>query len=107
MFIARKFNYNNIRVVFTKERELGDNYIEKLISDIGKNDNVRVVTSDSLIQLSAVRYGVLRVSAREFEREVKSVDKVIDELLYKINKPRPQRIGELVELMKSLNPEEN
>ena len=89
------------------ERVGKDNYIEKLISDIGKNENVRVVTSDNLIQLSAVRYGVLRVSAREFEREVKSVDKVIDELLYKINKPRPQRIGELVELIKSINSEEN
>ncbi len=94
-----KENYNNIRIVYTKERELGDNYIEKLISDIGKNDNVRVVTSDNLIQLSAVRYGVLRVSAREFEKEVLSVDKVIDELLYKINKPRPQRIGELIEIL--------
>ncbi len=100
--MGKKFNYNNIRVVYTKERELGDNYIEKLISDIGKNDNVRVVTSDSLIQLSAVRYGVLRVSAREFEREVKSVDKIIDELLYKINKPRPQRVGDLVELIKNI-----
>ncbi len=94
-----KENYNNIRIVYTKERELGDNYIEKLISDIGKNDNVRVVTSDNLIQLSAVRYGVLRVSAREFEKEVLSVDKVIDELLYKINKPRPQKIGELIEIL--------
>ncbi len=94
-----KENYNNIRIVYTKERELGDNYIEKLIHDIGKNDNVRVVTSDNLIQLSAVRYGVLRVSAREFEKEVTAVDKVIDELLYKINKPRPQKIGELIEIL--------
>ncbi len=94
-----KENYNNIRIVYTKERELGDNYIEKLISDIGKNDNVRVVTSDNLIQLSAVRYGVLRVSAKEFEKEVVSVDRVIDELLYKINKPRPQKIGELIEII--------
>lgn len=99
---GKKFNYNNIKVVYTKERELGDNYIEKLISDIGKNDNVRVVTSDNLIQLSAVRYGVLRVSAREFEKEVQNVERVIDELLYKINKSRPARIGELVEMIKSL-----
>ncbi len=94
-----KQNYSNIRIVYTKERELGDNYIEKLISDIGKNDNVRVVTSDNLIQLSAVRFGVLRVSAKEFEKEVIAVDKVIDELLYKINKPRPQKIGELIEIL--------
>ena len=86
--------------MFTQERELGDNYIEKLISDIGKNENVRVVTSDNLIQLSAVRYGVLRVSAKEFEKEVKKIDEHIDELLYKINKPRPQKVGELIELIK-------
>lgn len=97
---GKKYNYNNIRVVYTKERELGDNYIEKLISDIGKNENVRVVTSDNLIQLSAVRYGVLRVSAKEFEREVTKVDQLIDEMLEKINKPRPQKVGELIELLK-------
>ena len=97
---GKRFNYNNIRIVYTKERELGDNYIEKLISDIGKNENVRVVTSDNLIQLSAVRYGVLRVSAKEFEKEVKKIDEHIDELLYKINKPRPQKVGELIELIK-------
>ncbi len=92
--------YNNIKIVYTKERELGDNYIEKLISEIGKNHNVRVVTSDNLIQLSAVRYGVLRVSAREFELEVKKVEEHIDELLYKINKTRPSKVGELVEIIK-------
>ncbi|MBO5462227.1 MAG: TetM/TetW/TetO/TetS family tetracycline resistance ribosomal protection protein [Clostridia bacterium] len=96
---GKRFNYNNIRVVYTKERELGDNYIEKLISEIGKNENVRVVTSDNLIQLSAVRFGVLRVSAREFEREVKKVDEIIDDFLQKINKPRPQKVGELIELL--------
>jgi predicted RNA-binding protein with PIN domain len=97
---GKRFNYNNIRIVYTKERELGDNYIEKLISDIGKNEHVRIVTSDNLIQLSAIRYGVLRVSAKDFEKEVKKVDEHIDELLYKINKPRPQKVGELVELIK-------
>ena len=94
-----RFNYNNIHVVYTKERELGDNYIEKLISDIGKNDNVRVVTSDNLIQLSAVRFGVLRVSAQDFKREIDAVEKNIDDLLFKINKPRPQKVGELVEFL--------
>ncbi len=92
--------YNNIKIVYTKERELGDNYIEKLISEIGKNHNVRVVTSDNLIQLSAVRFGVLRVSAKEFENEVKKVEEHIDELLYKINKTRPSKVGELVEIIK-------
>ena len=96
---GQKFNYNNIHVVYTKERELGDNYIEKLISDIGKNDSVRVVTSDNLIQLSAVRFGVLRVSAQDFKREVDAVEKNIDDLLFKINKQRPRKVGELVDLL--------
>ncbi len=96
---GQRFNYNNIHVVYTKERELGDNYIEKLISDIGKNENVRVVTSDNLIQLSAVRFGVLRVSAQDFKREIDAVEKNIDDLLFKINKPRPQKVGELVEFL--------
>ncbi len=96
---GQRFNYNNIHVVYTKERELGDNYIEKLISDIGKNDNVRVVTSDNLIQLSAVRFGVLRVSAQDFKREIDAVEKNIDDLLFRINKPRPQKVGDLVEIL--------
>ncbi len=102
---GKRLNYNNIKIVYTKERELGDNYIEKLISEIGKNENVRVVTSDNLIQLSAVRFGVLRVSAKEFEKEIKKVETHIDELLYKINKPRPQKVGELIEIIK--NSQEN
>ncbi len=97
---GKKYNYNNIRIVFTKERELGDNYIEKLISEIGKNDNVRVVTSDNLIRLSAIRYGVVRVSASDFEKEIKIVDSNIDSLLEKINRPRPSKVGELLEILK-------
>lgn len=96
---GHRFNYNNIRVVYTKEGELGDNYIEKLISEIGKNENVRVVTSDNLIQLSAVRFGVVRISAREFEKEIEKTEKNIDDFLQKINKPRPSKVGELVELL--------
>lgn len=78
---GEQFNYHNIHVAYTKERELGDVYIERLVSEIGKNDKVRVVTSDGLIQLSAVRYGVLRMSAAEFEREVDDVHAKIDKIL--------------------------
>lgn len=97
---GQKYNFNNIKIVYTKENELGDNYIEKLISDIGKNENVRVVTSDNLIRLSAVRFGVLRVSADDFEKEVACTEKDIDRFLEKINKPRPRKIGELIEILK-------
>lgn len=78
---GENYNYNNIHIVYTQERETGDVYIERFVSEIGKNDNVRVVTSDAMIQLSAVRYGVLRVSAREFEEEIKAVNERISERL--------------------------
>ena len=62
-------------------------YIEKLVHEIGKNEQVRVVTSDGLIQLSAVRSGVLRMSAREFGEEVAEVSRQIGELLEKQERP--------------------
>lgn len=78
---GENINYHNIHIVYTKENELGDVYIEKMISEIGRNHNVRVVTSDNLIQLTAVKSGVLRVSAQEFEKEIKSIQKEIDEFI--------------------------
>lgn len=100
---GKRITYNNINIVYTKEKELGDNYIEKLISEIGKNDNVKVVTSDNLIRLSAVRFGVSKVSAQDFEKEIFAVNKKIDEFLNTINKPRPQKIGELIKLIEEEN----
>ena len=67
--------WNNIRIVYTKEGETGDAYIESLVSQIGANDTVRVATSDGLIQLSSWRSGVLRVSARELLEEVRAAEK--------------------------------
>ncbi|HCT16134.1 MAG TPA: translation elongation factor G, partial [Ruminococcaceae bacterium] len=87
---GERFDFHNIHVVYTKERELGDVYIERLISEIGKNDRVRVVTSDNLIQLSAVRFGVLRMSAAEFEREVDSVHAKIGRFLDEIREKNPK-----------------
>lgn len=68
-----------IRIVFTKENETADMYIEKLANDIGKNYAVRVVTNDSLIRLSALRSGVLRMSCKEFVNELGFVMEQISE----------------------------
>ena len=80
-------------MVFTKEDELGDTYIEKFVDKIGRDYNVRVVTSDGLIQLQAFRSGVLRLSAREFWREITSVDEEINEILKELKKNtrKPQK----------------
>ena len=68
---GEKFDSGKVHVVYTKENETGDMYIEKLANDIGKNYSVRVVTNDSLIRLSALRSGVLRMSSNEFINELK------------------------------------
>lgn len=78
---GEKFDYHGVSVVYTKENETGDAYIERLIYNIGKNVHVRVVTSDSLIQLTAVRTGILRMSAAEFEAEIDRVDAQIGEII--------------------------
>ena len=94
---GEKSDYNGIHLVFTKENETGDMYIEKLVEEVGKNYSVRVVTSDNLIRVSALRAGVLRVPAREFIKEIERVNDQIKEIIaensakrffYKIDIPK-------------------
>ena len=68
--LGQKTHVNNLQVVYTKENETADAYIEALADQIGKNYAVRVATSDALVQLSSMRSGVLRMSARELKLEV-------------------------------------
>ena len=62
-----------LHIAYTRAGESADMYIEQLAHDIGRNESVRVVTSDSLIRLSALRAGVLRTSSREFRGELDAV----------------------------------
>ena len=68
--LGEKTQFHNIQVVYTKENETGDGYIESLIAQIGGGYNIRVATSDGLVQIASVRSGVLRVSARELRAEI-------------------------------------
>ena len=77
--------YHNISVAFTKDGETADAYIERIVDEIGKNYAVRVVTSDNLIRLSALRSGVLRCSSGEFRGEVEWVLSQIEEVLKRTN----------------------
>lgn len=81
---GEKFDYNNIHVVYTKERELADVYIGKIVSEIGKNDQVTVVSSDGLIQLSAVKSGVLRKSTDDFASDLEITNRKISEFIEKL-----------------------
>ena len=78
-------DYHNIAVAFTKDGETGDAYIERIVNEIGRNYTVRVVTSDNLIRLSALRSGVLRCSSGEFKGEVEWALSQIEEVLKRTN----------------------
>ena len=69
---GEKSQFHNIQVVYTKEGQTADRYIEELAAEIGSSYAVRVASSDSLVQLSSFRSGVLRMSARELHEEVEA-----------------------------------
>ena len=67
---GERSQFHNIQVAYTREGETADQYIQNLAQEIGRNYAVRVASSDSLVQLSAMGSGVLRMSARELREEV-------------------------------------
>ena len=91
---GEKFDYRGIHVVYTKERETGDMYIERFLQQVGKNDHVRVVTSDGLIQLSAVRTGVMRMSSAEFGRQVAEASDQIQAFIARMHQSGGSTIGQ-------------
>ena len=80
---GEKQEFSGITVVYTKENQTGDAYIEALVAQIGPNYNVRVATSDGLVQLSSIRSGVLRVSARELLAELTATEKEMKDHFHK------------------------
>ena len=81
---GEKSQFHNIQVVFTKEGETADAYIEALANEIGNNYAVRVASSDALIQISSLRSGVLRMSARELLSEVEQARKEMGQHFKKV-----------------------
>ena len=73
--------YHNIHVVYTREAETADMYIEKTTHELGRKHRVRVVSSDGAEQIIILGSGGLRVSARAFEKEVAAVEAEIREYL--------------------------
>ena len=95
--LGEKLDYRGIHVVYTKERETGDMYIERFLQQVGKNDHVRVVTSDGLIQLSAVRTGVMRMSSAEFGRQVAEASDQIQAFIARMHQSGGSTIGQRME----------
>ncbi len=73
--------YHNLYVVYTKEAETADMYIEKATHRIAKHHRTRVVTSDATEQLIILGAGALRVSSRSFREEVQAAEQEVRHIL--------------------------
>ena len=91
--------YHNIKVVYTKEAETADNYIEKTTNKLVKNYKVLVATNDYLEQMIILGYGATRISAKELREEVKAKKK---QLKYDYIDKRPIKNNMLLD---NLDPE--
>ncbi|MCD8356881.1 MAG: TetM/TetW/TetO/TetS family tetracycline resistance ribosomal protection protein [Clostridia bacterium] len=78
-------SYHNIHVVYTKEAETADMFIEKVSYEINGQRNVRVATSDGLEQIIILAHGAQRISARAFREEVDQVNQRIEETIRRQN----------------------
>ncbi len=74
-------HYGDFSVVYTKEAETADMYIEKVTHEIGQKHRVRVATSDGLEQVIILGHGAQRISAENFLTEVTMVEKSIRDYL--------------------------
>ena len=79
--------YHGIHVVYTKEAETADAYIERATYEIGKHHRVRVATSDGPEQLIILGHGALRISASAFRQEVEEAEGQIARILSANNRP--------------------
>ena len=78
-------------VVYTREAETADAYIEKVTYELAKLEKerrVRVVTSDGAEQLIILGHGTLRVSARMFRQEMDVTEREIEDIIAKHNARR-------------------
>ncbi len=83
--IEKKEEINrNISVVFTKDGETADAYIERHVNEMGRKHEVMVVTSDNLEQQTVFQRGAVRMSSIEFYNEILKVEKTINNKTDKI-----------------------
>ena len=82
------FIHDGYRVIYTKENQTADAFIERMMHELGPDYSIRAVTGDSLVQLSALHAGVLRMTAREFFEELESVSAEITEFLFRLSEQK-------------------
>ena len=92
-----KYEQGGINIVFTKEGQSADAYIESLVKDLGHSYSISVATSDALVQLSALRQGTRRISARELEISVGDQKDRINEIVRKYSH-HSNKLGDRVKI---------
>jgi small GTP-binding protein len=85
--IGRAMKYHNIHVIYTKEAETADQYIEKLAHEMGRKYRVTVATSDGLEQLIIHGQGCLLMSAKELREDIERTSRLISEDKEQLKKP--------------------
>lgn len=84
--LGNELDYKGIKVIFTKERETADHYIEKVLDKVGRIKRIRVATSDWLEQQIILSWGGTRISARELEVEIENRMKIVNKNIKHTNK---------------------
>ncbi len=82
--IGTEFIRDGYKVVFTKEDQTADAYIEKMMYELGPDYSIRMVTNDRLLQFSAVHSGIARMTTKEFLDELTRVGNEITEFVKKL-----------------------
>ena len=82
--VGSEFEKDGFKVVFTKENQTADAYIERMMHELGPNYKIRVVTGDRLVQFAAVHSGISRMTIKEFVDELITVGNEINDFLKKL-----------------------
>ena len=82
--VGTEFIRDGYKVVFTKEDQTADAYIEKMMYELGPDYSIRMVTNDRLLQFSAVHSGISRMTTKEFLDELTRVGNEITEFVKKL-----------------------
>jgi predicted RNA-binding protein with PIN domain len=87
--------YKGIRIIYTKENELADHYIEKALDEMGREMRVRVATSDWVEQQIILSRGGIRISARELQAEIEDEMRMVNRKRKRLNTRNDISIGRL------------
>ena len=82
--VGSEFEHDGYKVVFTKENQTADAYIERMMHELGPNYKIRVVTGDRLVQFAAVHSGISRMTIKEFVDELITVGNEITDFVKKL-----------------------